>query len=75
MRRDGQNSRVFFRANSDFVALARARADQEGKSLSELIRQAISREVSLASPADHGTQSLLTLPPPNLAPVTPTTIY
>lgn len=48
MRSPVQNVPVRFRANGKLLAAARAKADREGMSLSELMRFALRREIAHA---------------------------
>ena len=45
MRSSVHGARVILRANSCLVAEAKAKAERDGMTLSELIRQAVRREV------------------------------
>jgi hypothetical protein len=53
----GYNSRVFFRANTDFMAAARKLANQRNKSLSALIRESIAHELVRASTINCGRKA------------------
>jgi predicted DNA binding CopG/RHH family protein len=49
MRGSVHDSRIFLRANDALIAEAKAKADREGMTLSELVRQAVRREVREAA--------------------------
>jgi predicted transcriptional regulator len=53
----GYNSRVFFRANTDFMAAARKLANQRNRSLSALIRESIAHELVRASTINCGRKA------------------